>query len=235
MPIAPLMLLILLLAGLVLAIGQPAAGATSQPIVHVKQGTLEGVRSSVHTDAFYGIPYAEPPTGALRWRPPRPAKQWNGTMRATKLTAHCVQMGTPQYGEPSVDYAQVTAYMGRVDKSDEIAQSEDCLSLNVFRPSMQNRTAGARRCTPPDCNVCAACCHAWIQPGKNCEECYESSCDTEDPSVTNSTPKLLPVLLWIHVRVSPFLVASLLGGLGSSMWIHQLSHQTDIKGQHEAG
>jgi para-nitrobenzyl esterase len=64
------------------AVGHHGAGATARArtdaaVVVTDRGPVRGV---VDRDirAFRGIPYAQPPTGALRWRPPRPAAQWQG-------------------------------------------------------------------------------------------------------------------------------------------------------------
>ena len=57
---------------------------TSQ--VRTPDGVLEGVISAdgkVRT--FKGIPYAAPPVGPLRWRPPQPAPKWHGIRQATSF------------------------------------------------------------------------------------------------------------------------------------------------------
>ncbi len=64
-------------------------------------------------DAYLGIPYAEPPTGANRWRPPNPPAEHDDVLEATAFGAICPQV------EPSPK---------------KVAQSEDCLSLNVWTP-----------------------------------------------------------------------------------------------------
>ena len=99
-----------------------------------------------------------------------------------------------------MDYAQVQAYMG-VSAAGQAPQSEDCLFLNVFVPAASNGSS-ARRCDPPRCNVCAQCCHAWIAPGKDCDECFRASCNgTADAGAGTEVEqhsRRLPVLLWIH-------------------------------------
>ena len=64
---------------------------------------------------YRGIPYAAPPTGDLRWRPPAQVKPWDGTRNATGFSAMCPQPSTsnPTPGE----------------------MSEDCLYLNVWTPA----------------------------------------------------------------------------------------------------
>jgi para-nitrobenzyl esterase len=78
--------------------------------------TTEGLIRGSSTDttrAFRGIPYATPPVGSLRWKPPaRPAVR-KTILDATKFASHCPQIAGP-FGQGSV--------------------SEDCLYLNVYTP-----------------------------------------------------------------------------------------------------
>lgn len=69
---------------------------------------------------FKGIPYAAPPVGERRWRPPAPLARWEGARDATKFGAACVQ---PKPRGPSI-YGW-----------DLPAMSEDCLSLNIWTPA----------------------------------------------------------------------------------------------------
>jgi len=90
------------------------------PVVETAQGRLEGA----HTDgvaAFLGIPYAEAPLGALRLRPPRPARGWRGTRDATRFGA-----AQPQREDPLVSSLGLL-HGAHCD--------EDCLTLNVFTPA----------------------------------------------------------------------------------------------------
>ncbi len=91
------------------------------PVVTTANGKLQGT-STQHDklDIFRGIPYAAPPVGPLRWRAPQPAKPWKGVREATHFGAACVQKVARQEPEKSLkDYPQ----------------SEDCLTLNVWRPA----------------------------------------------------------------------------------------------------
>src|SRR5271170_3819946 len=92
--------------------GQAAAGA-SRPVAGTANGAVRGLANGA-VDEFLGIPYAAPPVGALRWRPPQPAASWPGVRDATKFAPHCPQPASP-FGQASI--------------------SEDCLFLNVFTPS----------------------------------------------------------------------------------------------------
>ena len=60
------------------------------PRVKTRQGVVEGKQDAA-VRAFLGIPYAEPPVGELRWRPPVQAAHWDGVRKATDFGAHCLQ------------------------------------------------------------------------------------------------------------------------------------------------
>jgi para-nitrobenzyl esterase len=92
--------------------------AASAPVVSIATGRLEGrAEGSLHV--FKGIPYAAPPVGALRWKPPAPAAAWESVRQATEFGAACVQ--------PKPTLSNI--YEGL-----PMPTSEDCLSLNVWAP-----------------------------------------------------------------------------------------------------
>jgi para-nitrobenzyl esterase len=91
------------------------AAASAGPIAGTANGAVRGLANG-SVDEFLGIPYAAPPVGALRWRPPQPAANWPGVRDATQFAPHCPQPPSP-FGHASM--------------------SEDCLFLNVFTPSRQ--------------------------------------------------------------------------------------------------
>jgi para-nitrobenzyl esterase len=101
------------------AVNAGTGGPPGGPVVGTANGTVRGT-SSGPVDEFLGIPYAAPPVGALRWRPPQPAASWSGVRDATQFAPHCPQLASP-FGLAST--------------------SEDCLFLNVFTPSHEQ--AGA--------------------------------------------------------------------------------------------
>jgi para-nitrobenzyl esterase len=91
-----------------------AAGSVGKgPVVATADGAVGGKTTS-GTDEFLGIPYAAPPVGPLRWRPPQPPARWAGVRDATQFAPHCPQPPSP-FGVAST--------------------SEDCLYLNVFAPA----------------------------------------------------------------------------------------------------
>src|SRR5580692_2712805 len=69
----------------------PAAAAGDQPLVRLATGMIGGVALSGGGAAFKGIPFAQPPVGALRWRDPLAAKAWSGVRDATSFSAPCAQ------------------------------------------------------------------------------------------------------------------------------------------------
>ncbi len=90
--------------------------------VEIDSGTLVGtVGAKPHIRAFKGIPYAAPPTGANRWRPPQPVASWSGVRAATEYGARCTQGGA---GGPNAAAAP---------------SSEDCLYLNVWTDEKAER------------------------------------------------------------------------------------------------
>ncbi|WP_063780642.1 carboxylesterase/lipase family protein [Nonomuraea sp. SBT364] len=106
-----------LLAVSMLMMGSPPAHAReiSGPVDETASGQVRGMdQDGVHR--FRGIPYAAPPTGEWRWRPPRPATPWTGIRDATKAGPACVQPEAP-------------------DMPAGIPQSEDCLTLEVTTPA----------------------------------------------------------------------------------------------------
>ncbi len=105
-----------LIAAALLMTAQSAEPA-HDPRVEVRQGALVG-RTVDGIDAFKGIPYAAPPVGAMRWRPPAPAAAWTGDRDAGQVGAICIQ--PPANGDPGVG---------------PLPMSEDCLTLNVWAPA----------------------------------------------------------------------------------------------------
>jgi para-nitrobenzyl esterase len=102
-----------------------ASASASETLAHTAGGVMAGVRLADDCIAFLGIRYAQPPIGALRWKPPVRAPAWSGVHEAVKFGAACIQPATL----PDSIYADEPALM-----------SEDCLFLNVWKPA---RASGA--------------------------------------------------------------------------------------------
>lgn len=71
-----------------------AASGANSPIVKLNSGILEGTKVGEKPSevAFFGVPYAAPPTGELRWKPPPPAQKWNGVRKAVTFGSSCPQL-----------------------------------------------------------------------------------------------------------------------------------------------
>ncbi len=102
------------------AIVPAAAEAASTTVVSTPQGKVRGVRAA-GADRFLGLPYARPPIKSRRFTPPVPAKSWMGTRDATRQAPACTQ-----FQPTGVRESQAT--------------SEDCLYLDVCRPSSATRS-----------------------------------------------------------------------------------------------
>lgn len=88
----------------------------ARPIVAIGNGKLQGVKEYGMV-SFKNIPYAAPPVGNLRWKPPAPALNWTDVRDASRFGQACVQPAIKGMNEELVP------------------GSEDCLKLNVYTPN----------------------------------------------------------------------------------------------------
>jgi len=95
-------------------------------IASTRAGRLKGKLSRAGV-VFRGVPYAEPPVGPLRFRPPERLRSWTGIRDATRLGPSAPQAGVENW--------LVRRFIG----SASVRQSEDCLYLNVWTPSLDGR------------------------------------------------------------------------------------------------
>jgi para-nitrobenzyl esterase len=101
------------------AFGGAPALAQSGPVVHAPAGVVQG-QALGDLNVFKGLPYALPPTGWRRWKPPAEMPTWKGVRDAKAFGPACVQPKS----RPGSIYASELA-----------AMSEDCLLLNVWAPA----------------------------------------------------------------------------------------------------
>ena len=92
------------------------SGPTQPLQLSITSGKLVGYRDG-KIMVFKGIPYAAPPVGPLRWRPPQPVTAWSGLRDATKFGDDCWQ------NKQMYEAARPPQPM-----------SEDCLTINVWAP-----------------------------------------------------------------------------------------------------
>ena len=103
-----------LLSFIVFASAMLAYAQSSDPtIVKTESGAVRGVEKA-GVISWKGIPYAAPPVGKLRWRVPQPPIPWTGVRDANWFGPACMQ-------------------------ADDVLKSEDCLLLNVWRPTAASK------------------------------------------------------------------------------------------------
>ena len=90
----------------------------------VENGKVRGIPCGWPSiTAYYGIPYAAPPVGELRWKAPQPAADWEGVRDCARASAKCPQLGV------------ASPFFIREFYPCEEEMSEDCLYLNVWTPA----------------------------------------------------------------------------------------------------
>ena len=109
--------------GLVFAVGALCASlhgaAADGPLVTTKEGPVQGfIKNGVAE--FLGVPYAAPPVGNLRWRPPKNHAPWTAVLQTTAYAPICAQITT------------LGVFAGPANNN------EDCLYLNVFTPNLDS-------------------------------------------------------------------------------------------------
>ncbi|MBV9289924.1 MAG: carboxylesterase family protein [Hyphomicrobiales bacterium] len=96
-----------------LSVETPLAQDRDGIVVRTQSGPVRGVHNGA-VEAFLGIPYAAPPVGDKRWRPPQPPQSWTDVREANAFGAYCAAAKSTN-GPRS--------------------EAEDCLFINVWRPS----------------------------------------------------------------------------------------------------
>ncbi len=111
--------LAVVIAALIVVAAGPVLAETPAVTVKTGSGPVVGVVQET-ANAFHNIPFAAPPTGGLRWRPPQPVKAWTAPRDAGPAGPSCPQPMLPN-NVPNGGGANGPT-------------SEDCLQLNVFAP-----------------------------------------------------------------------------------------------------
>ena len=107
---------------LLLALGSPEC-VRAVDRVKTNAGAVEGAAGQTPgIRVFRGIPFAAPPVGDLRWKPPLPVKRWKGIRPAGEFAARCMQR---------------TVYSDMIFRGKE--PSEDCLYLNIWTPAKSGK------------------------------------------------------------------------------------------------
>ena len=109
--------------------------------MNTKSGRIRGKRHYLPSfgktvETYLGIPYAKPPVGPLRFRPPQPIDRWNHVYNATELPNSC-------YQEPDLTFG--TEFYGSTVWNPPTPVSEDCLYLNVFVPRPEQKGPRLRK------------------------------------------------------------------------------------------
>ena len=98
-----------------------SSDSTNPQVTLAHGGKLKGYVGQNGERVFRGVPFAEPPTGDLRFRPPKNKTAWTGVRDALDFGAPCLQPVYPMGGWNSIE--------------DTKNASEDCLFLNVVAPT----------------------------------------------------------------------------------------------------
>jgi para-nitrobenzyl esterase len=119
----PRFILRFVLSAAALACALPAQ-ASDPLVIKTDLGKVQGKMSADgQARDFLGIPYAAPPVGPLRWKPPQPAAKWHGVRQASSFGSRCFQQ---------------ERYDDMVFR--DPGESEDCLTLNVWTPAAKSKS-----------------------------------------------------------------------------------------------
>jgi carboxylesterase type B len=109
------------------------------PTVTIKNGTVVGSTNGI-IDSFNGVPFAQPPVGNLRLKPPQSITKPYGTITATGVPTAC-----PQFGSTDNLNDLPTGVLGQILDLPIVQTAskagEDCLTVNVQRPAGTNSSS----------------------------------------------------------------------------------------------
>lgn len=120
--------------------------AVAASLRHPPAGSVIGTHAKYGGYRWAGIPFAQPPVAANRFRASAPLPAWTGTHEALSFGSSCPQYASPYGGDMSVP-------------NGELAGSEDCLFLNVYAPERSASTSRGERAELP--------VMVWIHGGGN--------------------------------------------------------------------
>ena len=163
---------------------------TSTPTVTIATGQLAGrYESGRQIAVFKGVPYAQPPIGELRWRPPQPALPWQGLRKADtfKPVAFQLEAGYGSFihaliagqGFSKLKTSLLEIYLRTLARP---KASEDCLYLNIRTPLLDSQ---ARLPVM-----------IWIHGGD-----HQDGAGSDIPYQTNALPLQGVVLVTINYRL----------------------------------
>lgn len=115
-----------------------ARPASENPLVQIDSGLIQGTHAPDTPELvfFRGIPYAAPPVGELRWRPPQPPASWSGTRKAEQLSAACPQTDFLYRGIQRT----LSSVGGDPSLVNPVGKTgEDCLYLNVITAGLHDK------------------------------------------------------------------------------------------------
>ena len=116
----------LIVAIVAIPVSASALARTTRAVVNTRSGAVRGVVRGAYR-VFQGIPYAAPPVGRLRWRPPQPAAHWKGIRDATRPGSPCAQLPLTVLPGGKAILPGASNLTG--------STSENCLYLNVWTPA----------------------------------------------------------------------------------------------------
>jgi para-nitrobenzyl esterase len=121
----------LLLVACYVALAAARSPGDTRPSANIDSGTLQGANfgAAPNEVMFLGIPYAAPPTGERRWRPPQPIEKWRGIRRADAYGAACPQAVEPNWNGYEKEMQTFEPYYS-------FHMDEDCLYLNVWTTNL---------------------------------------------------------------------------------------------------
>jgi para-nitrobenzyl esterase len=94
-----------------------------EPVIQTEGGLVSGYKAG-DISVFKGIPFAAPPVGDLRWKPPQPVKNWTGILKCNTFSASPMQNNPVPFMMWTEEFITPPANL-----------SEDCLYLNIWTPA----------------------------------------------------------------------------------------------------